>query len=73
MNTPGFTLRREQRRKQVEEELERLDEAISSPIVKIDKRFEQTIQEVHSNLEKLERYATIRGQYSISDVLTLVL
>jgi hypothetical protein len=55
VNTPGFQLRREQRRKQVEAELERLDQAILSPIVKMDKRFEQSIQEAHLNLEQLEK------------------
>jgi hypothetical protein len=56
VSNPGFQLRREQRRKQVEAEMENMDQAILSPIVKMDKRFEQAIQEVHSNLEQLEKY-----------------
>ena len=67
-NTPGFNLRREQRMKQVEAELQRLDRDIISPIVKLDKRFQKTMQQAHSNLEQLERYVVPVCGVSISDV-----
>ena len=54
LDTPAFYLRREARKKQLEEELRKIDQKVSTPVVEMDKRFKNHVLHAHSSLDLIE-------------------